>query len=89
MKREVGWALVPYPILPPSLVSHTGSVDAVKYHGRRKQRYGAWELCEQGDGPGLSYLSHSSPVPSHTVTVSVDAEYHKKKKDVGQSSGVV
>ena len=54
VKREVGWTLIPHPILPPSLVSHTASVDAVKHHGRRKQRFGAPELCEQGGGPGLS-----------------------------------
>ena len=48
MKREVAWILIPCPILHPSLISHTGSVDAVIVQ----------ELCEsRGGRPGLSVLT--------------------------------
>ena len=35
MNREAGLGLVPYPVLSPSLLSHSVSVD-VKHHERRK-----------------------------------------------------
>ena len=56
MNREVGLALIPYPILTPSLISHTVSVDI------RSHR--AQDLCEQGGGPGSRSLSHSYSVPN-------------------------
>ena len=43
------WALIPYPILPPSLISHTVSVD-VKHYERRCKTVGAQELRESRGG---------------------------------------
>ena len=48
-------ALILHPIIPPSLVSHAISVDAV-HHEKNKVR--APDLCEEGSGPGLSF-----PIP--------------------------
>ena len=45
-----------------------------------RKKFRALELCEQGGGLDPHSLSHSFPVPSHTVTVSVDAKHHEKKK---------
>ena len=50
MNREVTWDLIPCPILPPSLISHTVSMDVVKHHGRRKKL----QLANQ-----LAFSSHS------------------------------
>ncbi len=50
MNREVTWDLIPCPILPPSLISHTVSMDVVKHRGRRKKL----QLANQ-----LAFSSHS------------------------------
>ena len=58
------WALISCPILPPSLINHTVSVD-VKHHERMKyeekaRRSRAQELCEsRGGRPGLPV--HNGP----------------------------
>ena len=40
----------PYPILPPSLISHTVSVD-IKHHGRRRRRSDLSHLANSPDSP--------------------------------------
>ena len=50
----------------------------LKHHKKKKVR--AQELCEVGGGLGSHSLSHSFPVPSHTVTESVDAKHYVKKR---------
>ena len=55
----LGLALIPYPVLPLSLLNRTVSVD-VKQHERKKPC--ASELrSEEGGGPGLSF-----PIPFFT-----------------------
>ena len=47
------WDLIAYPILPPSVIGPTVSVD-VKHHGRKtKACHRAQERCEQGGGAVL------------------------------------
>ena len=72
------WALIPYPTLPPSLISLVVSVDA-KYHGRRKRRTAELRSCVKKVGQGSRSLSHSFPSLINLV-VSVDAKYHERRK---------
>ena len=80
MNREVGLALIPCPILLPSLISHNKvSVDE-KHHKRKYRRSELRQaLCEQGAGPGCRSLSHSSTGPSNQ-TDPVDVNHHKRRR---------
>ena len=64
---EVGWAraLIPHPILPPFLISHTVNVN-VKHHQRKKDtRASELRSCVNWEkGLDSHSLSHSSPDPN-------------------------
>ena len=68
------WALIPYPILPPSLISHTVSV-AVKHHKRRTpmtaQRPEKLVLGSRNWMDCLAAESFSTVVSVDTVVVTV------------------
>ena len=70
------WALAACPILSPSPINRTDSVDS-KAPGKRKKKTDdrAQKLCQLGGGPGSHSLFHSSVVPkNHTVN------HHERKE---------
>ena len=75
------WALIPYSILPLSLISRTVSVD-VKHHGRRSRRTTELRSCVNREvGLGSYSLSHSSAPPFLiSPTVSVNVKHHERKR---------
>ena len=63
VNREVAWTLIPYPVLLPSLKSHTVSVD-VNHHETRRRNHQSYNNCVNSEvGLDSHYLSRSSPVP--------------------------
>ena len=65
-------ALTPYPILPPSLIKHTVSVDE-KHHERGRSLSVSL--------PGLSFIPYPILPPSPiNLTVSVDVYGHDEKE---------
>ena len=59
------WALIPYPTLPPSLISLVVSVDA-KYHERRK-RSSDWNYPTLAAWPASPYSPCAGAPPAKTV----------------------
>ena len=75
------WALrIPYPILPPSLINHTVSVD-VKHHDRRRRRRTTELRSCVNREVGLGLIAYTVLPPSLiNHTVSGDVEDHERRR---------
>ena len=83
------WAVIPYPTLPPSLISLVVSVDA-KYHGRRKRRTAELRSCVKREvGQGSRSLSHSFPVPNKPLWFLWTQSTMREENLVVVSTGII
>ena len=74
-----GIAILPCPIISPSLISLTVSVD-VKHHARRSSGVRVQELCVQD----IALVPYPSLPPSLiNLTVSVDLKHHEERRSSG------
>ena len=83
MNRRWAWALIPYAILPPSLIHHTVSVDVIKAPRKKKSVcVRAQDQCQQGGGPRLPFPYPIIPLSLIHHIVFVDVIKAPRKKSL-------
>ena len=77
---RLAWALIPSPVLPPSLISLTVSVD-VKHRERRRYRRSELRSCVNRDWALIPYPILTPGQVKHTVSVDAIKQHERRGRE--------